>query len=270
MRFFRAISLRASTFAAALILAASGCASPVTVGDASDAASDAATDAVLDTATGPRCGATAPTCQDESIQRLPLFATTNSALIGAISSTSGVFVSEVNAVGGGITPTQSFVYARFTDTGLEKVAISDEESLASLDWDIAFRRFVIRLNSGVSGPSCVDAAQLPAGTNFDAVTTLPTGLAYATESYFDSACVYAPDSSGLGSPGVVLSTFWNYTSCVQMTGAVYVIRLRDGRQVRMQVLSYYSPTVQAQCDSTGMATSASAARVRIQWAFLGS
>ncbi|MEI8255828.1 MAG: HmuY family protein [Deltaproteobacteria bacterium] len=271
MSFLRAIPPRASTFAAVLLVAGYGCGTPSTIGDASDVAADAAdaADAAVDTPTGPRCGATAPACQDQSIQRLPMFPSPTGALIAPVSSTNGVFVSEVNAVGGGITPTLSFVYARFTDTGLEKVAISDEDSLASLDWDIAFRRFVIRLNSGVSGPSCVDAAQTPGGTSFDTLATVPPGLSYGTEAYFDPACAYVADSSGLGSPGSVLSTFWNYTSCVQMTGAVYVIRLRDGRQVKMQVLSYYSPAVQQQCDTTGTATSTSAAHVRIQWAFLG-
>ena len=47
------------------------------------------------------------------------------------------------------------MYAKFTANGLVKLdTLSDMTALDSMDWDIAFRRYVVRINSGFSGPSC--------------------------------------------------------------------------------------------------------------------
>ncbi len=239
-------------------------------GDASPgdgAAGDASADSAAPRA--PRCSATPPPCTDEQVSGLRLFGTTSPAMITAETAPMGEFISRVDARGGGMTPTQSFVYARFTPTGLEKVAISDEEAFGSLDWDVAFRRFVIRVNSGVGGPSCVEAGRATPGTEFAAVTSVPPTISYATEEYYTPRCMLVPDGSGIGSPGTVLSTFWTYTSCVEMSGYVYVVHLRDGRHVKLEVLSYYDPEAQQVCNSTGMApTPNGAGNIRVRWSFL--
>ena len=78
-----------------------------------------------------------------------------------------------------------------------------------------------------------------------------------------------PDTSGIGAPQTVLSSFWSYPGCVAMTGNVYVIALASGRHVKLQVASYYSPESQQACDEQGMATDPStAANLRIRWAFV--
>ncbi len=233
-------------------------------------ASDAAPEAAADAPPAARCMATTVPCQDESIQRLGLFDTVNPATVTQVSMEDGVFVHEVDATGGGMTPTRSFVYARFTPTGLEKVNLSDEDALTSLDWDIAFRRFIIRVNSGVSGPSCVQAARTAPRTDFGALSEVPSGLTYRTEEYLTPSCDLVPDGSGLGSPSTALSSFWTYSGCVHMSGNVYVVRLRDGRAVKLQVLSYYSPAAQQQCDDMdSLPTPSGAGHVRIRWAPLG-
>lgn len=227
-------------------------------------------DAPVDGAAMARCTATTVPCQDESIQSLGLFDTVNAAAITQVSADNGVFVHEVDATGGGMTPTRAYVYARFTADGLEKVSISDEDALTSLDWDVAFRRFIIRVNSGVSGPSCVQAARTAPGTTFDALTAVPATLSYRTEAYLTPSCDLVPDGSGLGSPSTALSSFWTYSGCVHMSGNVYVVRLRDGRAVKLQVLSYYSPTAQAQCDAMDtLPATSGAGHVRVRWAPLG-
>ena len=219
-----------------------------------------------------RCMATTVPCQDQSIMGLGLFSTPSGALISNVSMMGGVSVDQINATGGGMTPTQSFVYARFTATGLEKVTISDEDAYRSLDWDIAFRRFIIRVNSGVSGPSCVDVAHAPAGSAFDDVTMAPAGTVFGVEEYYTAdTCMLVPDTSGLGSPASEISDFWRYNSCVQMTNNVYIIRLRDSRLIKLQVLSYYPPDIQTQCNTMMTVPSPSGAgQVRIRWAQLGS
>ncbi|MFO0606097.1 MAG: HmuY family protein [Polyangiales bacterium] len=240
---------------------------------AADASPDVSPDVAPDAAPAARCMATTVQCQDESIQRLGLFDRVNTvATIRQESAEGGVFVHNVDATGGGMTPTRAYVYARFTDEGLVKVDLSDEDAFTSLDWDVAFRRFIIRVNSGVSGPSCVDAARTAPRTDFDALTAVPPGLTYRTEEYVTPpSCEIVPDGSGLGSPSTALSSFWTYSGCVHMSGNVYVIRLRSGRSVKFKVLSYYSPAAQEQCNTSDSLPSPSGAGfLRVQWAFLGS
>lgn len=255
-------------------LAASGCGSDgsPSTGDASTSADAAlATDASThDTGGGaPRCESAAVRCTDQQVMQLRLFEASNPATITEEGTTAGEFRSLVDARAGGSMSTLGFVYARFTESGLEKVDLSDEAAFASMDWDIAVRRYVIRLNSGVSGPSCVTAARTAPGTDFATLSAAPAGLEYRTESYFTESCELVNDGSGIGAPGTALASFWSYRSCVEMTGNVFTILLRDGRAVKLQVSSYYDPAAQATCDATGaVPTPNGAGNVRLRWSFL--
>ena len=209
-------------------------------------------------------------CTDESVLQLSLFRPVNTAQVSDTNS-GGVFTSSIDATGGGITPTKSYVYVKFTDTGLNTINLGDEDAFTSGDWDLAFRRFIIRLNSGVSGPSCVTAARTATGNTFDAVTSVPAGLDYRTEEYFTPppSCGYVPDGSGLMSPGTALQSFWEYPGCVKMTGNVFIIALADGRHVKLVVTNYYTDASQMQCDTMGTIPQPSGSgNVKVKWAFL--
>lgn len=179
------------------------------------------------------------------------------------------FLSNIDASAGGFMYTDSYVYVKFTDKGLVKVDLTDEDSIGSMDWDMAFRRFVIRINSGNSGPSCVAAARMKAGTTYDDVATAPADANFLADEYFSATCEVIPDGSGLGSPATVMSGFWTYKSCVQMTDNVYVLRKADGQMVKVTVTDYYEPMLQEQCDTTGSVPMGTpGAKMRIRWAFL--
>lgn len=227
-----------------------------------------------------RCNATAVPCQDDSIMQLRLYATVNPDSVTE-EGTAPDFKTRVDARAGGLSPTQSFMYLSFTETGLQKRLISDEQAFVSLDWDIALRRYILRINSGVSGPSCVEAARTAPMTSYDTLMQAPANLSWRTEEYFippepdagSLMCSFVADTSGMaGAPGTALSSFWTYMNCVQMTGNVYVIHLRDGRYVKFQVLSYYTAAAQQNCNQTGSATPTpnEAAVVRLRWAFISA
>lgn len=218
-----------------------------------------------------RCSAVSPVCRDQHIQQLKLFATVNDAGVTAEPTDGGAFFQTLlDARGGGATPTLAFTYARFTSTKMEKVSLDDEAALLSADWDIAVRRFVLRTNSGISGASCVESARVPPGTTFEALTKVPANLTWRTEQYLTGAmCEFVPDTSGIGAPATALGSYWTYQSCVQMTGNVFVLHLRDGRYVKLQVLGYYDPGPQATCNATGQVPMPSGAgNVRIRWAYV--
>lgn len=209
-------------------------------------------------------------CTDQSVSQLMLFEDPSPAEISNQSS-DGVFESLIDATAGGMQAKQSFVYARFTPTGLTKVAVGDEDAFNSGEWHIALRRYIIRLNSGVSGPSAVLGARTRPDTTFDDLSVPPPSseIPYREEQYYSETCDFMPDGSGIGGPQTALSSFWKYQECVQMTGNVFVVALPDGGHVKLQVLAYYTTDNQRVCDETGKVPLPSGAgNVRIRWAFL--
>jgi hypothetical protein len=215
---------------------------------------------------------TVVTCGDALIQDLNLKTDVNP---GAVTSTQAgsVFTTEVDATAGGaFNPNPpSFIYARFTDTGLEKVEVSDEAALDSMGWDIAFRRYVVRVNSADSGPSCVRAMRMPATATFDSVTMADASLPWKTDDIMTTDCTLIPDGSGLeSSPLGALASYYSYPGCVKMTNHVFVIQLANGRHVKLTIDRYYFANVQLECDTTDAATSTptGSGHFGLRWAFL--
>jgi len=209
-------------------------------------------------------------CTDQSISQLMLFDKVASGRIREEGEGGDDFTTYIDATAGGLQVSESFVYARFTEDGLKKVEISDEDAFESEAWDIAVRRYVIRLNSGVSGPGDVTAGRTAPNTKFADLSEVPANIEFRTEEYFtEDGCEYIAHTSGIGAPATALSSFWSYMSCVQMTKNVYVVKLANERHVKLEVLSYYTPDVQKVCDETNVAPMPSGAgNVRIRWAFL--
>ena len=211
-------------------------------------------------------------CSDEVILGMNLQPTATKAKITSAADGAG-FTSDIDATAGGAftsTP-DSYTYGKFTDAGLIKVDISDEDSLTSMKWDIAFRRYVVRINSGDSGPSCVQAARVPGTAKYEEISAVPAKLTYHVDDYFTDGCDVIPDGTGLpNSPATALSSYWTYPGCVKMSDFVFVVALADGRHVKLIVDDYYLPAVQEQCDTTGtipMSNTGSASFV-VRWSYL--
>lgn len=220
-----------------------------------------------------RCEAVAAPCAAEQMLDLELRDLVGDRAVENLAEAEGfttvIDASAGVAAGSLAPPSESFVYLRFSEAGLQRLALSDQAAFESQDWDIAVRRYLVRLNSGVSGPSCVEGARMPARFTFDELATLPEGASFHQERYMTESCELVPDGSGLGSANTVLSSFWRYQGCLQMTGNVYVLRLASGQLVKLRVDGYYAQENQAQCDAQGSPGSPSnAGEVRLRWAFL--
>lgn len=218
-------------------------------------------------------------CRDQSFQQLRMSDDLNAR---EITDTDAGDWHEVyvDSTTGGLNGPDGYIYGKFTDDGFEKVAILDDASYDSMDWDMSFRRYVIRLNSGTGGPSCVTGAAL--GGTFEAATEPPPEDELLAEAYFIEAdgCRFEADGSGLDSaPGTVLQNFWEYSpqNCLQMTGNVYAIQLADGRFVKVEILAYYQSNsgdplaAQALCNdegSPGAQGTYAGAHIRFRWSFL--
>ncbi|MFO0590071.1 MAG: HmuY family protein [Polyangiaceae bacterium] len=211
-------------------------------------------------------------CEDQVILDMDLQKPVTPGLITNEADGAG-WKSGIDATAGGAfasTP-DSYTYGKFTDAGLTKVDLGDQDAIGSMDWDIAFRRYVARINSGDSGPSCVQAAPVPGGKKYEEVTALPDSLSYHADDYFTDTCDFIPDGSGLmNSPATALSAYWSYPGCVKMSGQVFVLELASGRHVKLIVDDYYSPDIQTQCDTTGSVPmgNTGSANFIVRWSFL--
>lgn len=211
-------------------------------------------------------------CEDDVAVALSM--NLNAAAPGLIDNTpdGDGFAVDVDARAGGFQGSDGWVYAKFTEAGLEKVELADLDSFGSMDWDIGFRRFLIRVNSGYGGPSCVSAARTAVDTDFASLTSAPANLNFNEEQFMSDPeeCAVVADGSGLGSPGFVLQNWWEYPAgCVATTNNVYVLGLADGRQVKLVIDQYYGGAgAQETCNTTGAAAGESA-RIKLRYGFLG-
>ena len=186
-----------------------------------------------------------------------------------VTSTDGNdFVTTVDADAGGIqdAPNNPWVYLRFDADGAHRVDIDDETALTSMEWDLAAKRFILRLNGGSSGPSCVGGASL-IEQDYDGVVSVPEGIVYAEDDYYTDDCTLINDSSGLeGSPQVVLGPWWEYPGCVATTGTPFLIQLATGDVLKFVVQAYYGEG-QEECNESG-SMGTDSAHYTFRWAFL--
>jgi hypothetical protein len=178
------------------------------------------------------------------------------------------FVTTVDASAGGYSAASSnpWVYFRFTDSGAERVDIDDVTALGSMDWDMSIRRYLVRINGGTSGPSCVGAIPL-LEENYQDVASLPDDSPWVEDGFYTDDCTFVNDTSGLpGSPQVALGQWWEYPGCVKTTLVPHVIRLASGRQLKLVIEAYYGEG-QEGCNDRGSMGSDSAV-FTIRWAFL--
>lgn len=209
------------------------------------------------------------TCQDELVSDLSLQDDKTSDGDVTTTTDGADFLTSLDASAGGYgnETTHAWTYMKFTASGAQKVELTDEEALTSMDWDLAARRFIIRLNGGSSGPSCVGAAVMGQGYTYEDLASVPDGISYATDDFYTDDCGFVNDSSGLeGSPQVVLSPWWEYPGCVATTGQPFLIQLADGTVVKFRVESYYDEG-QEDCNNTGMATGSGGYYV-FRWAYM--
>ncbi|MEX1362969.1 MAG: HmuY family protein [Nannocystaceae bacterium] len=212
-------------------------------------------------------GSPAEGCEDQLVLDLGLVGGTISEGATGNTRAGAGWVSTVDASAGGVAnaPTNPWIYLRFTPGGLEKVEVDDLQALESTEWDIAAKRFGIRLNSGDSGPSEIRAAALPSMA-YEDVSELPAGTELTQESFYTADCVLIDDDSGQGAPDYLMTPWWSYPGCVATTGTPFVIELADGSLLKLVVDAYYESGQDA-CNTGGMMGTGSA-NFSWRWAYL--
>lgn len=209
-----------------------------------------------------------PPCVDEMILDLSLHddKVSDGEVANTVDGTD--FVTTIDASAGGYNQAANnpWVYIRFTAEGAERVDIDDETALESADWDMSLRRYLVRLNGGDSGPSCVGAAAM-LGFEYPELIEVPEGITFQMDNFYTDDCGFINDSSGLeGSPQVAMSPWWEYPGCVATTGTPFLLQQADGHVLKLVIESYYDEG-QEDCNENGSTTGAGGYFV-LRWAYV--
>lgn len=121
-----------------------------------------------------------------------------------------------------------------------KVAITDVESYHSTDWDLAIKRYVVRINGGDSGPGGVEAAIVENKTSLDQVTMAPAGASFQTDDWATADCQLR--EGPIGEPETAIGMWYAYdvdTSRIVPNEWVILLTLRDGSTRKLRIVTYY-------------------------------
>jgi hypothetical protein len=242
-----------------------------TIGDAdTDTDSDADSDSDSDSDLDPIC--TEPSemeCVDEMILDLSMHDFVNEDDVSN-EQDGDDWLSLVDASAGGMNSSSDnpWQYVRFTDDGMEKVEIDDETALEDMSWHLSARRYIVRLDSGTSGPGCVGATKVKGKEYEDITADDIAGATFDLEHYYNDSCEIIEDDSGLpGSLDVLIGGWWSYESCLETTGQPFLVQLDDGRILKLRVESYYKGEGQTECNETG-STRKDGGYLTFRWQFL--
>ncbi len=144
----------------------------------------------------------------------------------------------VQAASGGLGGAARSPYIYVNLDAAMRVNVTDVAARTSMDWDLAFKRYVIFTNGGDGGVG--QGAATHVTTPFESVTAADaTGM--ATESFFDANCNGKTDLLG----GLV-TTFSDWYSYDQATNRLapqsltYIVRGGTGKLYKVAIETYYA------------------------------
>jgi hypothetical protein len=146
----------------------------------------------------------------------------------------------VDASAGGLGGQDDYPWVYLSLSRGEAVPLTDLEALQSKAWDLALKRFVIRTNSGDSGPGMGGALRV--ALPWESVdSSTQGGRMLLTESWFDADCNLTLDDQG-----ELITTFsgWSEydaaTHVLTPVDAVYLTAGGDGARYKVAILDYSS------------------------------
>lgn len=235
-RTLRSLFSLAATGALALAL---GCSEPP-----SDAQPDAGTMTPADmSSAGDMTPAVKPRCELPFDQRAIAQVSTGLVTVTQSPGDPSTWNGEIDATAGGSMAFDKnpFIYVDLIKR--TKVDLNDVQAQTSKEWDLAFKRWQIKINSGDSGPGGVTVARV-AGKSLSEVTTAPADN-YSADTYFDDKCMLALDP--IGGIATALSDWYGYdmvTSRLTPNKEVLVLPRRDGQgHIKVQITAYYKANI---------------------------
>lgn len=162
---------------------------------------------------------------------------TGAVMVMRLSDNPVVYSAKVDASAGGSMAASSRPYVYLDLVRAAKVDLTDVQARDSTAWDIALKRYQIKINSGDSGPGGVTAAVVR-GKELSEVTMAPA-QGYVEDDYIDENCNVFMDA--IGGLATALSDWYSYQN-MQLSPHkdTFVLKRRDGMGfIKLQILSYY-------------------------------
>jgi hypothetical protein len=180
-------------------------------------------------------------CSAALRQTLGLVDTRSTADVQVLQSNGSDLTIYVDASVGGLDMQDSNPWVYVALAMGTRVELSDLEALESADWDIAFKRSVLRNNSGDSGPGQGGALRI--ALPWDSVSLATLGdRTLPSESWFDADCNLTMDASG--APVTSFSGWSEYNQATHVLtpapDVTYLVKGGSGLLYKVAVLDYYS------------------------------
>lgn len=188
-------------------------------------------------------------CQNKMADEWPFVKTPSTGAV-QVTVTDGVSEATIDAAAGGSANAKrnAFVYLDL-DAG-QKVAVDDFAAFSDTTWELAFKRVVIRSNSGDSGLGSVKVGKL-SKAKFEDIKIFPPGIELKTDISLSPTCVVLTDP--IGTPRTVFNdlnptnptgseSWYEYGGASGITpaqGDIYILSDSDkGKSYKMQILSW--------------------------------
>jgi HmuY protein len=180
-------------------------------------------------------------CSAALRQSLSLVDEVSTAAVTVLSEQNGERALYVDASVGGLNGQDTHPWIYLALATAEAVAVTDLDALRSNAWDLAFKRSVVRSNSGDSGPGQGGAIRI--ALPWDQVDSSTLGKkTLPTESWFDADC-----KLGLDASMNLITTFsdWSeYDAANHILSAapdvVFITAAADATLYKVAILDYYS------------------------------
>ena len=224
-----------------LLATLSGCSSDAV--DTAGAAGSSATGGSGATAGSASVVPTPSGCSAALKQSLSLVDEVSTARVSIVSEDTDERTLFVDASVGGLNGQDSHPWVYIALATGEAVAVTDLEALSSTAWDLAFKRSVVRTNSGDSGPGMGGAIRI--ALPWDTVTRTTLGTkALPTEAWFDADCMLALDSAqNLVTTFSGWSEYDETNHVLSAADVVFITAGADGSLYKVAILDYYgTPT----------------------------
>lgn len=144
-----------------------------------------------------------------------------------VDATAGGFVNAAD---------NPFLYISFASGSPKKVSITDLDAFSSTEWDIAFKRIVIRANGGDSGPAGIEVAS---SSSIVGGAVSPDKEAYRVDDFATEDCEL--QQGPIGEPVTAFGAWYQYDqekNRVETDDRVFFLKRQD-RTIRIEFDSYY-------------------------------
>ena len=181
-------------------------------------------------------------CSGARRQLLSLVDQVSTSTVSILSEDAGERVIYVDATAGGISGGDKNPWVYISLATGAAVGLTDIEAITSSDWDLGFKRFVVRTNGGDSGPGAGGAFRV--ALPWDKVTAATLGQqTLPSESWFNAECMLVnvdPDTNDLITTFTGWSVYDEASHVLTAGDFVYITAGADGSLYKVAILDYYS------------------------------